>query len=129
MSGDILLDTNIIIALFAKEAVVEAALSGDRKVFVASTVLGELYYGANKSGRAAFNLARIDEFCGASAVLCADALTAKHYGRIKNDLRIKGHPLPENDIWIAAIAAQYGLTLISRDAHFREIAGLEVESW
>ena len=38
----------------------------------------------------------------------------------------KGKTIPENDIWIAAIAKQHGLTLISRDGHFKEIDGLSV---
>ena len=41
----------------------------------------------------------------------------------------KGRPIPENDIWIAAIALQYDLTLITRDTHFGEVDNLKVESW
>lgn len=37
--------------------------------------------------------------------------------------------IPDNDIWIAATAAQYGLTLAARDAHFKRISGLSVEMW
>ncbi|MEM9153339.1 MAG: VapC toxin family PIN domain ribonuclease, partial [Cyanobacteria bacterium P01_F01_bin.3] len=33
-------------------------------------------------------------------------------------LRVKGRPLPENDIWIAALALQYDLVLVTHDAHF-----------
>ncbi|WP_375340510.1 PIN domain-containing protein [Plectonema radiosum] len=44
-------------------------------------------------------------------------------------LRIKGHPLPENDIWIAAIALQYNLMLVTRDAHFLEIENLQTVTW
>ncbi len=50
-------------------------------------------------------------------------------GKIKNYLRQKGLPIPENDIWIAATARQYNLTLVSRDAHFGNIENLHVESW
>lgn len=129
MNGEVLLDTNIVIALFARDTAIAVALAQAPKVFVPSMVLGELYYGANHSERIAANLVKIDEFRAASAILFADGDTARHYGRIKNALRLKGRPLPENDIWIAAIAAQYNLTLISRDAHFRQIEGIAVESW
>jgi tRNA(fMet)-specific endonuclease VapC len=47
----------------------------------------------------------------------------------KNNLRLKGHPLPENDIWIAAIALQYNLILVTRDAHFLEIENLQTVVW
>jgi len=94
-----------------------------------SIVLGELYFGAHKSGRVEENLARIDEFAISSSILACDTDTAKEYGIIKNTVRMKGRPIPENDIWIAAIARQYGLTLVTRDAHFDEIEGLSVNIW
>jgi len=37
--------------------------------------------------------------------------------------------IPQNDIWIAAIAQQYDLTLVTRDEHFREVGQLKVEVW
>lgn len=57
------------------------------------------------------------------------AETSQQYGKIKNGLRVKGRPIPENDIWIAAICKQHGLTLISRDEHFKEIDGLPITAW
>jgi len=55
--------------------------------------------------------------------------TAKLYGEIKNRLKVKGRPIPENDIWIAALAQQYSLTLASNDGHFSEIENLQAEMW
>lgn len=128
-TGRYLLDTNIVIALFADEAAVKARLATAAEVFVAATVLGELCFGARKSGRPAANLARVDQFAVAAAVLPCDAETARHYGEVKDRLRLKGRPIPENDIWIAAVALQHGLTLASRDAHFGDVDGLPVEPW
>jgi len=48
---------------------------------------------------------------------------------IKSQLRAKGQPIPENDIWIAATAKQPQLTLVTRDGHFQAIEGLVVEQW
>ena len=45
MNGEVLLDTNIVIALFARDAAVQAALQQAAGVFVPSIVIGELYYG------------------------------------------------------------------------------------
>ncbi len=72
-----------------------------------------IYYGARHSGQAATNLERIDKFSSVNEIISCDAGTAKYYGIIKQNLRQKGHPIPENDIWIAAIAQQYGLTFVS----------------
>ena len=58
-----------------------------------------------------------------------DAETARQYGEIKESLRAKGRPIPENDIWIAAIAFQYQLSLVTRDQHFSEIKGLAIKTW
>jgi tRNA(fMet)-specific endonuclease VapC len=118
-----------VIALFAEETAVQQHLAEANEVFVPSIVLGELYYGARKSVRVAENLARLDEFVVSSTVLACDTATAQQYGDIKNKLRAKGRPIPENDIWIAAIAMQYQLTLVARDGHFHEIDDLRVEEW
>lgn len=107
MNGKFLLDTTAVIALFANDSGVRGRLNTAAEVFVASIVLGELYYGARKSVRAEENLARIGEFAAGNSVLVCDGETARQYGDIKHRLREKGRPLPENDIWIAAVAKQY----------------------
>ena len=38
-------------------------------------------------------------------------------------------PIPENDIWIAALAIQHGLAVASRDAHFDHVKGPKRVSW
>lgn len=124
-----LLDTNIVIALFAQEVGVLQQLQQAVGIFLPCIVLGELYYGARKSGRAAANVQRVEDFAARNVVLPCDVETAQHYGVIREALRAKGRPLPENDIWIAALALQYDLVLVSRDAHFDEIAGLTVLAW
>lgn len=129
MSGRYLLDTNIIIALFANESTVLDQLHTAEEVFIPCIAIGELYYGARKSVRVNENLQRIDEFVASNFVLICDSETARTYGDVKDELRKKGHPIPENDIWIGALAAQHDLVLVSRDLHFQEIAELNIESW
>ena len=129
MSGRYLLDTNIVIALFADEMAVKEGLAKSEEVFASSIVIGELCFGARKSGRVKENLARIGEYATHNVVLGCDIDTAYRYGEIKNVLRLKGRPLPENDVWIAAIALQHDLTVITRDTHFNEIDGLKVAVW
>jgi tRNA(fMet)-specific endonuclease VapC len=128
VAGRVLLDTNVVIALFAADRAVRAHAS-QTDIFLSSTVLGELYYGARKSGRPTSNLSRLDEFAASVAVIACDGVTAKFYGQIKDGLRLKGRPIPENDIWVAAVAIQYGLPLATRDQHFREVDGLLIENW
>lgn len=94
MSGRYLLDTNIVIALFADEAIIKNNLAQVSEVFIPSFVIGELCYGARKSGRVQANLARVDELVTNSTVVGCDAETARQYGEVKNKLRLKGRPLP-----------------------------------
>jgi len=129
MSGRFLLDTNVIIALLEGEAIVKDQFAQADEVFISSIALGELYFGAGKSGQPQTNRARVDDFATDSVVLGCDTDTARRYGEVKNALRLKGRPIPENDIWIAAIALQHGLTLITHDRHFNEVDGLTVEAW
>ncbi len=129
MAGRFLPDTNIVIALFAGETVVLHAFSNADAVFLSSVVLGELYFGARKSARAAENVARADAFAASNTVLVCDADTSRQYGVIKESLRAKGKMIPDNDIWIAATALSYGLTMATRDAHFNEVDGLSIVNW
>ena len=129
MSGSVLLDTNILIGILAKDESILSRLVETEAVFLPSIVLGELYFGAFKSAHPDDNAERIDRVAASTAIFYCDGTTALHYGRIKADLRAKGRPIPENDIWIAAIAQQHGLTVVSRDLHFREIENLPVEEW
>ena len=129
MSGKVLLDTNIVIALFAGETGVIEKLAEAPSVFIPVITVGELYYGACKSYNKRRNLDKIEEFAARSAILVCDERTARYYGGIKDSLRAKGKPLPENDVWIAALACQHKMMLITRDAHFLEIEGVKVASW
>ena len=128
MSGKYFLDTNIVIALFADDALVKENLAKTEEIFIPSVVIGELFYGAHKSARAKENLARIDEFASHNIVLGCDTETARVYGEIKDALRIKGHPIPENDIWIAAICIEHQVPLATENAHFSYIPPLRIVS-
>jgi len=129
VNGRFLLDTNIIIALFAKDPQIHDRISNVVEVFVPCIAIGELYFGAYKSVKVQENIIRIDEFALNNAVLSCNAETAKRYGDIKSHLKDKGQPIPENDIWIAAIAQQYDLTLVTKDPHFNAIENLKIKAW
>lgn len=119
----------IVIAIFANEVAVLQHIAQAEEVYIPVVVIGELYYGAFNSGQAAKNLKKIDEFALSINKLDMNLATAKQYGIIKKQLKEKGKPIPENDIWIAAIAMQYQLTLVSRDNHFSYIDGLSLIMW
>ena len=129
MNGEFLLDTNIIIALFANDKKVLQNLTVAKNIYLPSIALGELYFGARKSQRINENISRINDLAKQANILTPDLLTAQYYGIIKSELSTKGKPLPENDIWIAAIAKHHDLILVSKDKHFENIEGLPLEKW
>lgn len=129
MNGRFILDTNIIIALFAKDPTIHDCIAKAAEVFVPSIAIGELYFGAYNSQKNQENICRIDEFVLNNTILACNTDTARRYGELKNRLKEKGRPIPENDIWIAAIAKQYGLILVTKDEHFDAVEDLIVEVW
>ena len=125
-----LLDTNVVIAVLGQEDAVLARLEeASDSFFVSVIVLGELRFGARKSGRVEENLQRIENFAAESNVLPCDEETSRRYGEVKDGLRRIGRPIPENDIWIAATVLRHGLVLVTRDSHFEHVEGLRVEQW
>lgn len=126
--GELLLDANAVIAFLANDAAFHAKF-GQIAAYLPSTVAGELYFGAYKSARVAENVVRVDRLVAASAVLVVDAGTARAYGSAKQRLKAKGQMIPENDVWIAAMALQRDLTLVTRDHHFNAVDGLTTSAW
>jgi tRNA(fMet)-specific endonuclease VapC len=124
-----LLDTNAIVALQRENEDLKKLLSSATDVFVPAIAVGELYYGAYKSQRVEENRKQLAAFIANRVVLNVDADTADVYGQLKQALRAKGRPIPENDIWIAALAIQYDLTLMTDDAHFDVVDNLKRQGW
>jgi len=127
--GRYLLDTNIVTALFKQDAAVHAELAAAAQVLLSSTVLGELYYGAARSGRPQQNREQLEEFAATCVILAVDHGTSRVYGQIKDELTSRGRPIPDNDLWIASVARQHDLVLVTRDRHFSEVEGIQTEAW
>lgn len=130
MTGNnVLLDTNIISAWLKGDNGIADKIDRKNGVFIPTIVVGEMHYGAQYSTNVKKNIKNIQKVVTHYEVLYVDTDTTSVYGKIKAELRKKGRPIPENDIWIAAIAMQHGLILITRDNHFSEVEGLSVEKW
>jgi tRNA(fMet)-specific endonuclease VapC len=130
MTGNnVLLDTNIVSAWLKGETAIADKIDASGQVFIPIIVVGELHYGAQYSSNVQKNTSNINKVVARYDVLTLDEETAALYGIIKAELRKKGKPIPENDIWIAAIAMQYELLLITRDNHFTEVEGITLKTW
>lgn len=124
-----LLDTNIIIAWLQGEIAIADKIEKAEEVHIPIIVVGELYYGATFSTQVKKNIQEIEKVTRNYSVLLVDEETAINYGKIKTALRQIGKPIPENDIWIAAIARRHELIVVTRDNHFKKINSISLESW
>ena len=123
------LDTNIIILILNGDNSLASKLDSYSVVNISSTTTGELYFGAYGSTNKEKNLTRIKKFLERCRLVNPNNATSVVYGQIKAALKKKGRPIPDNDIWIAALAIQHKITLITRDAHFNQIEGLKTAEW
>lgn len=128
MNGDYILDSNIVINIFRNDVETIERVSQLRTIYIPVIVLGELYYGANKSNQTPKRTLEIEQLKRRVNLLEVTEKTAEKYGEIKDQLRQKGKPIPENDIWIAAIAKETGLPLLTSDKHFQEVEGIQITS-
>ena len=58
-----------------------------------------------------------------------DRLTADSYAAIRAEVKSQGQPIPANDVWIAALARQHRLPILSRNHHFDAVPGLGRLTW
>ncbi len=105
-----------------------AALRAAQEIHLPLIVLGELLAGFAAGTRASKNRDELARFLASSRVqvLKPDEKTAHHYADIFVALRARGKPIPANDLWIAALARQHRLALLTFDVHFEAVPGLAV---
>ena len=124
-----ILDTNAVSALFVGDQALADLLAGVSRHHLPTIVAGEYHYGLLRSRRREVLSALLEALAEVSVVLPIDLATATHYGVIREELRARGTPIPENDVWIAALARQHMLPVVSRDGHFDLVSGLDRRSW
>ena len=129
MPQGILLDTNAVVDHLRGKIDLSHMAPPNEPLFISLTVLGELYKGVLKSAALEKNRAVLERFLQTVAVLTPDTATELHYAGLASTLEKMGKPIPENDIWIAAVALEYSMPLATRDLHFSHVPGLKLLSW
>lgn len=124
-----ILDTNAVSGLFEGDAALEAVLARDARHELPVIVIGEYRYGLARSRRRRSLVPLFNELVRASTVLSIGLETAAAYAAVREALRAKGTPIPENDVWISALAIEHGLDIVSRDTDFDHVAGVRRRSW
>lgn len=125
---NLLLDTNAYTAFKKDDFEAVAVFKSAPKLYLNSIVLGELQSGFAVGNKQVKNQQELEAFLQLEkvSILTVDEITANYYAKIYKQLREAGHPIPTNDMWIAAIALQHDLPVFTYDKHFSVIDGLVV---
>jgi tRNA(fMet)-specific endonuclease VapC len=125
-----ILDTNAVSDFAdANQGLLDRLQQSAEDIHLPVIVLGEYRYGVKSSRLRAARESWLDELESTAIVLAVTSETSRIYADIRHELRLAGRPIPENDLWIAALTRQHGLSLLSNDAHFDHVFGLERISW
>ena len=124
-----LLDTCIIVDFFKGREAIKEKLGKAKNIYIPNIATGELYYGAEISNHPKKNLSKLKGFLKSFEILHCTDETSENYAKIKKQLKEQGTPIPDNDIWIAAMTKQHNLTLTTTDKHFKQVKGIEIEEW
>lgn len=124
-----ILDTNTVSALFAGDDSLRKVLSSSARHELPAIVIGEYRYGLARSRFRRVLLPVLEDLIRESVVLDIGVATAEAYAEVRERLRRRGRPIPENDVWISALAIEHGLEVVSRDEHFDFVEGLRRRAW
>jgi tRNA(fMet)-specific endonuclease VapC len=132
LSGLYLLDTNIVSDLVRNPfGMIRQHVDhvGSGNVFTSVIVAAELHFGVAKNASQKLRRRVLDAF-EFVPVWPMPIGVAEHYGSLRADLELRGHPIGGNDMWIAAHALAEDAVLVSNNIReFSRINGLKVENW
>jgi tRNA(fMet)-specific endonuclease VapC len=125
----VILDTNALSAFVDGDAGVGEILRWESTAAIPVIVLGEFRYGISGSRHRAAYEKWLDDHLRSFDILTVNDETAVVYAAMRVALKQAGHPIPANDAWIAALALEHGLPVLSRDQHFDSVRGLRRKNW
>src|SRR5712691_135452 len=124
-----ILDTNALSAFVDGDPGVGEALRREARAAIPVIVLGEFRYGIAESRHRAGYETWLETHVSRFEILTVTDATAIAYAGLRVALRRLGRPIPANDAWIAALALQHRLPVLSRDEHFDVVVGIAREKW
>lgn len=126
---DLILDTNALSAFFDGASEVVAKASRAERMALPVIVMGEYRFGLRSSRLRKEREQNLEALAKTVEVLPVLESTTAIYAEIRHELKRKGRPVPENDIWIASLAREYQLNILTRDKHFDAIPGIKRIGW
>jgi predicted nucleic acid-binding protein len=126
---EVIIDTNALSAMADGDPALKPMLDRMHDLSVPVVALGEYRYGIRRSRHRRHYEAWLSEFLGSCRVLRVDEGTVLPYADVREELKNSGRPIPSNDVWIAALAKQHGLAVLTRDKHFENVPKLRRVGW
>jgi tRNA(fMet)-specific endonuclease VapC len=124
-----ILDTNALSALIDGDPAIEGVLRQATDVRLNVISLGEYRFGLLRSRHRTEYETRLSRLELDIETLGIDPATAILYALLRYELKSQGKPIPYHDIWIAALARQHELPVLSRDTHFDAPRGIQRLPW
>jgi predicted nucleic acid-binding protein len=124
-----ILDTNAVSGLLEGHAALEALLAREVRHELPVIVIGEYRHGLARSRLRRRLLPLFEELIRESTILPVTTATATAYATVRESLRAQRTPIPENDVWISALAIEHGLDIVSRDTDFDQVPGVRRRTW
>jgi len=125
----LILDTNALSALADNHAGIKILARTLDEIAIPVIALGEFRFGLRRSKFRSQYEDWLKETLRVCRILVVDEDTASEYAIVREELRPKGRPIPSNDMWIAALARQHALSVVSRDGHFDSVPKVKRVSW
>jgi len=117
----VILDTNAVSAILAADPDIAAVLGNAASHHLSVVVIAEYQFGMLSSRYRQVLEIGFHQLVSHSTILPCDRDTATWYATIRHELKLIGRPIPEGDLWIAALARQHSLEIVSQDTHFDQV--------
>ena len=94
------------------------------RLVIPSVVLGEYYFCIRQPCHRSRYEEWLARYLPLTEIAAVTSATADACAAIRLELKRSGSPIPANDIWIAALASQHILAILSNDSHFDAVDGV-----
>jgi predicted nucleic acid-binding protein len=133
MTDTVAVDTNVFTAQLRKRSKLSELYAPHivgKLVAVAPQTVAEARFGALRAGWGPKRVTEVAQLVGHARVLPVDRSTIEEVAQLRHRCLAAGHALhqPQHnaDLWIAAAAIRWGLTLVAHDAVFISCPGLNL---
>lgn len=124
-----ILDTNAVSALADNDPGLIPILAATSTAALPFIAYAEFRYGLHGSNRPEAGLRLLADLATKLPLLFPTPETLEAYASLKDYLKRKGLRIPDNDLWIAALARQHDMPILSRDHHFDHVPEIQRIGW